>query len=134
MKTSTLLYMGSTLLAFLLSYALKIGADNFEQYLAVVAVVFIDGFFGVWAGTKIEGFQTNKAIKVIKTLITWLILLTGVLMIERGFQGTSWLSETIITPFILFQLISALKNAERAGLVKNELLTFILKKIDNHKA
>jgi hypothetical protein len=30
--------------------------------------------------------------------------------------------------------MSALKNAERAGLIKNELLTIILNKIDQHKS
>jgi hypothetical protein len=38
-----------------------------------------------------------------------------------------------MAPFIIFQLMSALKNAERAGLVKNELLTVILNKFDKHK-
>lgn len=133
MKTTTLLYLGTTFFAFLGSYFLNIGADNAEQYLAVVAAVLIDGFFGVWAGTKIEGFQTKRAVKVLTTLFTWVILLTGILLIEKGFQGTSWLSETVCAPFILFQLISALKNAERAGLIKNELLTVILEKIDQHK-
>jgi hypothetical protein len=56
-----------------------------------------------------------------------------VLLIEKGFPGTSWLSETVCAPFILFQLISALKNAKRAGLIENELLTIILEKIDTHK-
>jgi hypothetical protein len=133
MKTTTLLYFTTTFFAFLGSYFLNIGADNAEQYLAVVAAVLIDGFFGVWAGTKIEGFQTKRAVKVLTTLFTWVILLTGILLIEKGFQGTSWLSETVCAPFILFQLISALKNAERAGLIKNELLTVILEKIDQHK-
>ena len=133
MKTTTLLYFTTTFFAFLGSYFLNIGADNAEQYLAVVAAVLIDGFFGVWAGTKIEGFQTKRALKVLTTLFTWVILLTGILLIEKGFQGTSWLSETVCAPFILFQLISALKNAERAGLIKNELLTVILEKIDQHK-
>jgi phage-related holin len=133
MKTTTLLYFTTTFFAFLGSYFLNIGADNAEQYLAVVAAVVIDGFFGVWAGTKIEGFQTKRAVKVLTTLFTWVILLTGILLIEKGFQGTSWLSETVCAPFILFQLISALKNAERAGLIKNELLTVILEKIDQHK-
>jgi phage-related holin len=54
-------------------------------------------------------------------------------MIEIGFKGTSWLSETIMAPFIVFQLMSALKNANRAGLIQNELLTLLLSKIDNHK-
>lgn len=135
MKASLLTIMTTltTLCAFVGTYFLNLTADNSEQYLAVVAIVFIDGFFGVIAGTKLEGFQTNKAIKVLKTLIVWIFLLTGVLMIEKGFQGTSWLSETVCAPFILFQLISALKNAARAGFIKNELLTVILKKIDKHK-
>lgn len=133
MKTTTLLYSVTTFFAFLGTYFLQLGADNAEQYLAVVAAVLIDGFFGVWAGTKIEGFQTKRAVKVLTTLFTWVILLTGILLIEKGFQGTSWLSETVCAPFILFQLISALKNAERAGLIKNELLTVILEKIDQHK-
>jgi hypothetical protein len=133
MKTTTLLYSVTTFFAFLGTYFLKLGADNVEQYLAVVAAVLIDGFFGVWAGTKIEGFQTKRAVKVLTTLFTWVTLLTGILLIEKGFQGTSWLSETVCAPFILFQLISALKNAERAGLIKNELLTVILEKIDQHK-
>ena len=134
MKTTTLLYISTTFFAFLGTYFFNLGADNAEQYLAVVSAVMIDGFFGVWAGTKIEGFQTRKAVKVLTTLFVWILLLTGILLIEKGFQGTSWLSETVCAPFILFQLISALKNASRAGLIQNELLTVILDKIDKHKA
>jgi len=134
MKTSILLYTGTTLLAFLGTYFFNLGADNAEQYLAIVAVVFIDGFFGVWAGTKTEGFKTNKALSVLKTLMVWVFMLTGILMIEKGFHGTEWLSETICAPFILFQLISAMKNSARAGLIKNDLLQTILEKIDKHKS
>lgn len=132
--TSTLLYLSTTAFAFIGSYFYKLGQDNFDQYVAVVSVVFLDGFFGVWAGIKTEGFMTKKAIKVIHTLVTWVFLLTGILLIEKGFEGTFWLSETICAPFILAQLISGLTNAKRAGLIKNELLTAILDKIDQHKA
>lgn len=133
MKTTTLLYMATTFFALIGTYFFKLGADNAEQYLAVVAVIMIDGFFGIWAGAKTEGFQTKKALKVLTTLFVWILILTGVLLIEKGFPGTSWLSETVCAPFILFQLISALKNAKRAGLIENELLTMILEKIDTHK-
>jgi hypothetical protein len=133
MKSSLLAISFTTVCAFVGSYFLKLTADNAEQYLAVVSVVFIDGFFGVWAGTKMEGFKTMKALSVLKTLMVWVFMLTGILMIERGFQGTFWLSETVCAPFIIFQLISALKNAARAGLIKNELLQIILEKIDQHK-
>ena len=133
MKTSFLLYSTTTVLAFLGTYFLNLGADNVEQYLALVAVVFIDGFFGVWAGSKKEGFQTRKALKVLKTLFSWVLILTGVLMIEKGFDGTFWLSETFCAPFIVFQLVSALKNAHTVGVISNGLLSEILNRIDQHK-
>lgn len=133
MKVSATLYSLTTVCAFVGSYFFRLGSDYAEQYLAIVSVVLLDGFFGIIAGTKTEGFKTHKALRVIKTLITWILLLTGVFIIEKSFVGTDWLSETIAAPFILFQLISALKNAERAGFIKNELLTFILDKIDRHK-
>jgi len=131
MKT-TLLSL-TTVCAFVGSYFMDLTADNIEQFMALVAVIFADGFFGVWAGIKTEGFQTRKAVKVLQTLVVWVIMLTAILMIEKGFDGTSWLSETIMAPFIVFQLMSAFKNAERAGLIKNELLTIILNKFDKHK-
>jgi phage-related holin len=106
---------------------------NTEQYIAVVAVVLLDGLFGMLAGCKREGFKTYKALKIIKSVFTWTLLLTAILMIEKGFMGTGWLSETVIAPFIVFQLISALKNASMAGLIKNELLNIILDKLDQHK-
>lgn len=107
--------------------------DNAEQFLAISAVVLLDGFFGVIAGVKREGFKTYKALNVLKSLFTWIIILTCLLMVEKGFAGTSWLSETIIVPFIIFQLMSALKNASMSGFIKNELLNIILDKIDKHK-
>ena len=93
----------------------------------------IDGFFGVIAGIKREGFQTRKAIKVLYTLVVWIMFLTVLLSVEKGFTGTGWLSETILIPFLVFQLLSALKNASMAGFIKADLLNEILDKIDKHK-
>lgn len=129
----TLLVSWATVCAFLGTYFLNLSADNAEQYLAVVAVVFVDGFFGVWAGTKTVGFQTRRAMKVLQTLFSWVIILSVILMVERGFQGTFWLSETFCAPFIVFQLISALKNAHTVGVINNSVLSQILQKIDQHK-
>lgn len=123
----------SASIGFLCSYFMDLTMDNAEQYLAVATVVLLDGLFGVIAGIKNEGFKTYKAIKIIKTLFAWEVILTAILTIEKGFTGTGWLSETIIVPFIIFQLISALKNASMAGFIKNELLNIILDKIDKHK-
>ena len=129
----TLLVTITTVCAFLGTYFLNLTADNAEQYLAIVAVVFVDGFFGVWAGTKKIGFQTRKAVKVLQTLFAWVMILSAILMVEKGFQGTFWLSETFCAPFIVFQLISALKNAHTVGVINNSVLSQILAKIDQHK-
>ena len=123
----------TTILAFISSYLLKITTEDIEQYLAICFVIFADGFFGIWAGTKLYGFQTKKALKVPKTFAFWVILLTIILSIEKGFTGTAWLSETIVAPFLVFQLISVLKNASKAGFISNEILNLLLEKIDKHK-
>lgn len=134
MKTSLLITLSlTTALAFIGTYFLDLTADNIDQFLSVGLVVFADGFFGIWAGVKREGFQTRKALSVLKTFGFWTIMLAAVLSIEKGFAGTSWLSETIMAPFLVFQLISILKNASMVGIVKNELATKILDKLDNHK-
>ena len=130
---ATILTTAATV-SFICSYFLNLAMDNSDQYLAVVAVIFMDGFFGIIAGVKREGFKTYKAIRVLKTLVAWIITLTVLLMVEQGFKGTAWLSETILIPLIVFQLISSLKNAADAGFIKNELLTQILEKIDQHKS
>ena len=134
-KTGMLLTMSaSTLTAFICSYFFKLTMDNADQYLAVVAVIFMDGFFGIIAGIKREGFKTYKALRILKTLTAWIVTLTVLLIVEKGFSNTSWLSETILIPLIVFQVISSLKNAADAGYIKNEVVTKILEKIDQHKS
>ena len=135
MKSSLSLIVSSISMtvAFVCSYFMEITMQNAEQYLAITALIFADGFFGVIAGVKREGFKTYKAVKILKNLLFWIIFLTVILGIEANFSGTFWLSETIITPLIIFQLISALKNASMAGFVKIDELNKILDKIDKHK-
>ena len=133
MKSTTLFLSIATTLTFMCSYFMELTMGNAEQYLALVAVVFIDGFFGIAAGVKREGFQTRKAVRVLQRLVTWIAFLTVILMVERGFEGTSWLSETVIVPFILLQLVSALKNASMIGIIKSADLKNLLDRIDLHK-
>lgn len=123
----------STFAGFIGSYFMELSANNAEQYLSIISVMLLDGFFGIMAGVKREGFRTYKAIRVIKNIFAWELILTVVLSIELGFSGTWWLSETILAPFMVFQLVSALKNASMAGFIKNELLNEILDRIDSHK-
>ena len=123
----------SSVCAFLGTYLMNLTMGNSEQYMAVLSVLLLDGFFGVIAGMKREGFKTYKALRVLKNIFAWELILTAVLSIELGFDGTSWLSETILAPFMVFQMISALKNASMGGFIKNELLNQILDRIDSHK-
>lgn len=131
MKTTILATTATT--AFICSYFFNLAMNNAEQYFAVAAVIFMDGFFGIIAGIKREGFKTYKAVRVLKTFVAWIITLTVLLMVEIGFKGTSWLSETVLIPLIVFQIMSALKNASNAGFINNEAVNQILKKIDKHK-
>lgn len=128
-KLITLLSASS---AFILSYFMDITAGNAEQFLALICVVFLDGIFGILAGVKREGFITHKAIKVLKTAVAWCFILGVILMAESAF-GVSWLSETIIVPFIILQILSALKNASMAGYISAEFVNELLDTIDRHK-
>ena len=118
---------------YMCTYLFNLSMENMEQYLAVVAVLWLDGIFGIWAGVKREGFKTYKALKITRSTFVWLAILTVILMVEKGFTGTAWLSEVVIVPFMVLQLISALKNASMAGLIKVEELNKILDRIDKHK-
>ena len=123
----------SGLCAFICSYFLNLYMNNQDQYTAVIGVMFLDGIFGIIAGSKREGFKTHKALSVLRNTFVWIMILSTILIIEKGFNGTGWLSEVIVVPFMVFQLISALKNASMAGYIKMSLLNEILDKIDNHK-
>ena len=118
---------------YMCTYLFNLSMENMEQYLAVVAVLWLDGIFGIWAGIKREGFKTYKALKITRNTFVWLAILTVILMVEKGFAGTAWLSEVVVVPFMILQLISALKNASMAGLIKMEHLNKILDRIDKHK-
>ena len=135
LKTSALIILlsVSSTLAFIGSYFFNMTMNHAEQYLSLICVVLLDGFFGIIAGCKREGFKTFKALKVIRTMVVWVMFLTVLLTVEHGFPGTSWLSETVLIPFIIFQILSALKNASMAGFIQADLLNTILDKIDKHK-
>ena len=135
MKLTLTFYILSitTMISFILSYFTGLTFDNYKEYIALVIVIFVDGFFGILAGCLREGFKTYKAIKVIKTLVFWIILLTTLLAVEDSYEGVSWLSETILPPFLVFQVISILKNATMSGFISKKFLKGVMQHIDKHK-
>lgn len=134
MKTAKLILLSSMIsFGFICSYFMELTMRNAEQYLAIATLIFADGLFGVIAGIKREGFKTYKAIRILRTLIFWIVILTVILVIEQSIPGASWLSETVLMPLVVFQLVSVLKNASMAGFIKIEVLNNILDKVDKHK-
>jgi phage-related holin len=131
--TQSLIALTSMSLGFICSYFMELTMQNAEQYLAITTLVFADGFFGIIAGIKREGFKTYKAIKILRTLIFWVIMLTLILVIEKSIPGAGWLSETMLMPLVIFQLISTVKNASMAGFIKADIVNQILDNIDKHK-
>ena len=131
--TQAIIAFTSMSLGFICSYFMELTMQNAEQYLAITTLVFADGFFGIIAGIKREGFKTYKAIKILRTLIFWVVMLTLILVIEKSIPGAGWLSETVLMPLVIFQLISTVKNASMAGFIKADVLNKILDSIDKHK-
>lgn len=120
-------------ITFALAYFNQVVFDNADQFLALVCVILLDGFFGIIAGIKREGFQTRKGLRVLTRIVSWIFFLLVLLVVEKAFPATSWLSEVIVVPFVILQLLSALKNASMAGFISNKDLNTILDRIDNHK-
>jgi hypothetical protein len=131
--TQSIIAITSMSLGFICSYFMELTMQNAEQYLAITTLVFADGFFGIIAGIKREGFKTYKAIKILRTLIFWVIMLTLILAIEKSIPGAGWLSETMLMPLVIFQLISTIKNASMAGFIKADVVNQVLDRIDKHK-
>ena len=131
--TQSIIALTSMSIGFICSYFMELTMQNAEQYLAVTTLVFADGFFGIIAGIKREGFKTYKAIKILRNLIFWVVMLTLILVIEKSIPGAGWLSETVLMPLVIFQLISTVKNASMAGFIKADVLNKILDSIDKHK-
>ena len=123
----------SVSISFFLSYIYHITASGWEQYLAITSCIMLDGFFGIIAGIKKEGFKTYKALKIIKVWFAWTLILTVTLITEKTFPNVSWLSETMITPIVVFNLLSALKNAVRSGFIPESNIKKIMDQIDRHK-
>lgn len=103
------------------------------QFLSILFIVGIDLFFGIVKALKNDEFRTTKALVGVYRLVSFWALLAVVLTIERGFSFASFLSEAILLPIIIFQLISALKSMQVLGIISGDMITSILKRIDHHK-
>lgn len=121
------------LVIFVLSYAKVIVTDNINMFMAIWVVVVCDWGFGVWLAIKSRKFETRKAMKVVWYLSAYWMLLFMTLSVEKASPAAFFLSEAVILPILIFQIISSAKNVELLGLIKSETFRKIMRNIDNHK-
>ncbi|TXD47325.1 phage holin family protein [Polaribacter sp. IC073] len=103
------------------------------QFAAIFCVVVLDASLAMLKALKEAKFETNKAFKAVKTLVIFWLLLATVLIIEKGFPFASFLSEAVIVPILLFQIISIIKNLHLLGFISGPLADKILENVDKHK-
>jgi phage-related holin len=129
----TILLIASFLFGALFSDWLQMLLDAQDQFVAILFVVLLDSFFGIAKAFKMGNFETKKTFKAVFMLVAFWLLLATVLTIEKGFPFASFLSEAILFPILLFQLISTVKNMNILGLIDNPTVNKILQNIDKHK-
>jgi toxin secretion/phage lysis holin len=103
------------------------------QFLAIFLVVFLDMIVGIAKALHQGNFETKKTFKGLWMITAFELLLAVLLLIEKGFPFASWISEAVLLPIIVFELISILKNMSLLGLINNTVLSKILKNVDKHK-
>lgn len=106
---------------------------NPNAFEAITWVVVIDFICGILVALKNDKFETQKALKVVYYFTAYFALLGLVLKVEEGFPSAFWLSEAVIMPILVFQVVSVLKNLSILGIINNTLLNTILEKVDQHK-
>lgn len=115
------------------AYFKVIYLDDPNVFQAIAWVVFVDFIVGVLLAFKRDNFQTKKALKVVYYLVAYTVLAAMVLKVESGFPSAFWLSEALIMPILIGQIVSTAKNLHLLGVIRNKTLADILTKIDKHK-
>ena len=122
-----------TSFSFILGYSQLIVLDNSNLFMGVVVVVVSDWVMGTILALKNKVWRTRKAIKIVYYIFAYSIILFTVLAVEKAHPSAFFLSETIIMPILVFQIISTLKNASLIGFIPQGLLLNILNNIDSYK-
>ncbi len=132
MRLESFILTLSAIGAYLISYLTGIVADNADMFMAIIASLGIDWVSGTYVAIKNKNFSTKQSLKIVRNLGIWLILLGALLAIQKGFS-VPYLSQAVIVPLLLFQMVSTLKNLSLVGVIPAGLLKSILSSIDKHK-
>jgi len=123
----------ATFVSFVAGYFNVLILDNVNLFMAVLTVVFGDWFFGSILAISKGKWETRKALNIVWYLTGYWIIVFIVLSIEKAHPAAFFLSEAVVMPILIFQVISMLKNASLLGVLPQGLLLQMLKNIDSYK-
>lgn len=133
MKTKTLILLISSIFGGLYAEAIDMILTDKWQFISIALVVILDAALGITRALLQKQFETKKAFKGVYMLVVFWCILAVLLSLEKGFPYASFLSEAILLPICVFQIISIVKNAHLLGIISGSLADRILLNIDKHK-
>ena len=133
-NTSELMFnLCATFISFMAGYFNILVLDNVNLFMAVFCVVAGDWFFGSVLAVRNGKWETRKALNIVWYLTGYWIIVFIVLSIEKAHPAAFFLSEAVVMPILIFQVISMLKNTSMLGILPQGLLLQMLKNIDSYK-
>lgn len=130
---SFLINASVALIAGVLAYLKLLILENTAAFEAITWVVGVDFAVGVILALKRGEFETQKALKVLYYFGVYFTLTGMVIKVEEGFPSAFWLSEALLMPLLVGQIVSIAKNLTLLKLITNPTLVKILANIDKHK-
>lgn len=121
------------IMAAVLAYFKLLILENQAAFEAITWVVTIDCIVGVTLALKNRNFETQKFLKVLYYFATYFALTAMVIKVEQGFPSAFWLSEALLMPLLVGQIVSIAKNLTLLKIITNPTLVKILANIDKHK-
>jgi len=133
MKTSiTILILSSVLGAFFYDI-IDDFISNKAQFLPIILAVITDAIFSSIKHLKRGTFKTSKSLLFTAKIASFGALLYVIIKMEQGYDYIDWLSEAIMIPILVSQLLSILKHWYELGIISGKLFDKILQNIDQHK-
>jgi len=133
MKTTTLLILLSSVLGGLFYNVIDDFIANKAQFLPIVLVVFLDAIFATLSHLKSGDFKTSKSLIFVGKIASFGAALYVIIKVEEGYDYVDWLSEAIMVPILMGQILSMFKHWYSLGLISGPLLENLLNNVDRHK-
>ena len=118
----------------------NLAIDNLDAMHTIAIILIVDWILGMYRALitvdKATGkslFETKKSFKILAYFLAYFALLFITGSIEKSFNYAAWLTEAVMIPILVGQVISILKNMSLVGWISNKMLSDILQKIDGYK-